>query len=60
MPVTGTVLLVEADEGERERLGEALEDAGYEVVGCPGPTVPDYTASVGGRAIVRSSNGPTW
>ena len=43
----GTVLLVEADEGERERLGVALEGAGYEVIACPGPTVPEYTC-IGG------------
>jgi hypothetical protein len=47
MPKDGTVLLVEADEGERERLGESLEDAGYEVIVCPGPTAPDYTC-IGG------------
>jgi hypothetical protein len=44
----GTVLLVEADEGERERLGSALEDAGYELIACPGPTAPDYIC-IGGR-----------
>jgi CheY-like chemotaxis protein len=43
----GTVLLVEADERERERLGEALESAGYEVIACPGPTAPEYTC-IGG------------
>jgi hypothetical protein len=47
MPREGTVLLVEADEGERERLGEALEDVGYQVIACPGPTAPDYTC-IGG------------
>lgn len=48
MPDEGTVLLVEADEGERERLGKALEDGGYQVIACPGPTGPDYTC-IGGR-----------
>lgn len=48
MPDEGTVLLVEADEGVRERLGSALEDAGYEVIACPGPTAADYTC-IGGR-----------
>ena len=48
MPQQGTVLLVESDEGERERLGEALEQAGYQVIACPGPTAPDYTC-IGGR-----------
>ena len=48
MPAEGTVLVVEADDGARERLGEALEGAGYQVIGCPGPTAPDYTC-IGGR-----------
>jgi hypothetical protein len=48
MPDEGTVLLVEADAVERERLGRALEGAGYEVIPCPGPTAPDYTC-IGGR-----------
>ena len=42
------VLLVEADEAERERYAGALESAGFEVVTCPGPTEPDYTC-VGAR-----------
>jgi hypothetical protein len=48
MPARGAVLLVESTPAERERLGEALEDAGYEVITCPGPTAPDYTC-VGDR-----------
>jgi hypothetical protein len=48
MPQEGTVLLVESDEGERERVGSALEEAGYQVIACPGPTAPDYTC-MGGR-----------
>jgi hypothetical protein len=48
MPDEGTVLLVEADEAERERLGKALEDGGYRVMACPGTTAPDYTC-IGGR-----------
>jgi hypothetical protein len=48
MPERGAVLLVESDERERGRLGEALEDAGYQVIACPGPTIPDYTC-IGGR-----------
>jgi hypothetical protein len=42
------VLLVESDASERERLGKALEEAGYEVIACPGPFAPDYTC-IGGR-----------
>lgn len=38
-----TVLLVDSDAGERDRLGEALEDAGFRVLGCSGPSLPDYT-----------------
>jgi hypothetical protein len=48
MPDEGTVLLVESDNAESERLGRALENAGYEVITCPGPTAPDYVC-IGGR-----------
>ncbi len=48
MPDEGTVLLVESDERERERLGQALEDARFRVIACPGATAPDYTC-IGGR-----------
>jgi hypothetical protein len=48
VPGRGTVLLVESDASERERLGEALEEAGYEVIACPGPIAPTYTC-IGGR-----------
>ena len=48
MPDEGTVLLVESDHAESERLGQALESAGYEVITCPGPTAPEY-ACIGGR-----------
>lgn len=44
-----TVLLVEADAGERDRLGSWLEDEGFDVITCTGPTEPDYTC-VGARA----------
>ena len=42
------VLLVQADEEERERIASWLEEAGFDVAGCPGPTGPDYTC-VGSR-----------
>lgn len=42
MPERGKVLVVESDPDELERLGAALEHAGYEVLTCPGPTAPDY------------------
>lgn len=47
--LAATVLLVQADEEERERLAAWLEDAGYDVATCPGPTGPDYTC-VGSRS----------
>ena len=43
-----TVLVVEADGPERDRLASWFEDAGFEVATCPGPTGPDYTC-VGSR-----------
>ena len=48
MPDRATVLLVESDAEERERLGAALEDVGSEVIACPGPSGPAYTC-VGSR-----------
>jgi len=42
------VLVVEADEPERERIGSWLEGSGFRVLSCPGPTEPDYTC-VGAR-----------
>jgi hypothetical protein len=42
------VLLVEADADERESFGAWLEDEGFRVLTCPGPTEPDYTC-IGGR-----------
>jgi CheY-like chemotaxis protein len=43
-----TVLLVDFDAEERECLSEALEESGFQVLGCPGPSSPDYTC-IGGR-----------
>ena len=45
-----TVLLVEPDDGERRRLAASLEDDGFDVMVCPGPTEPDYTC-VGTRTL---------
>jgi len=39
---------VESDADARDRIGSSLEDEGYDVIGCPGPTRPDYTC-VGSR-----------
>jgi CheY-like chemotaxis protein len=44
----GRVLLVEADPGNRHTYGKWLEESGYEVLTCPGPSAPDYVC-VGGR-----------
>lgn len=46
---SSTVLVVEASDRERAEFGVWLEEAGYEVIPCPGPTAPDYTC-IGGRA----------
>lgn len=46
----GTALIVEFDEQEGERLAACLEDAGFEVTMCPGPSGPDYTC-VGARTL---------
>lgn len=40
--------MVQSDPVERERFGSWLEQAGFEVSLCPGPTEPDYTC-VGAR-----------
>jgi CheY-like chemotaxis protein len=42
------VLVVEADEPERERFRAWLEGSGFGVLLCPGPTEPEYTC-VGAR-----------
>ena len=36
------VLLVESDPAEREILSSWLEQSGYDVTACPGPTAPTY------------------
>ena len=43
-----SVLVVEADPTERERLAAAIEGDGFQVLLCSGPTEPDYTC-VGSR-----------
>ncbi len=43
-----TILLVESDPDENERLASALERGGFDVITCPGPSAPDYTC-IGGR-----------
>ena len=46
----GTVLLVESEAESRDRMAGWLEDAGYEVLVCPGPGEPDYVC-LGGRGL---------
>jgi CheY-like chemotaxis protein len=46
---TERVLLVEAEPANRRTYAEWLEESGYEVSTCPGPSAPDYTC-VGGRS----------
>lgn len=41
---------MESDEQEGERLAACLEDVGFEVTVCPGPSGPDYTC-VGARTL---------
>ncbi|HYM51261.1 MAG TPA: response regulator [Candidatus Limnocylindrales bacterium] len=42
---TPTVLLVEADAGDRERYGAWLEEAGLTVINCPGPHLPGFSCT---------------
>jgi hypothetical protein len=50
------VLVVEADDEERDRLGSALERGGFEVIQCPGPVAPEYVCvgSLDGRCPLVS------
>lgn len=51
--IGGTALLVEPDPWYRERFGRWLEDAGLEVLQCPGPTQgPGCVGLRGGRCIL--------
>src|SRR5262249_45038283 len=46
----GTVLVVEYDDDERERISGVLESGGFEVLECPGPHDSDFTC-IGGRNL---------
>lgn len=46
---TRSVLVVEHDPTERERLAAALEGDGFQVLLCSGPSEPDYTC-IGSRS----------
>lgn len=43
-----SVLVVESDPEERDRIAARMERSGYQVSACPGPSGPDYTC-VGSR-----------
>jgi CheY-like chemotaxis protein len=43
-----SVLVVESDPEERDRIAARMERSGYQVSTCPGPIGPDYTC-VGSR-----------
>lgn len=47
MAIKQAVLVVEQDDELRDRLGKWLEDIGFDVMACPGPTRPDYTCVAG-------------
>ena len=54
-----TVLLVERSATARDRIGSWLEEAGYEVLDCPGPTGPEYRCVAGrgrGCPLVRGAD----
>ena len=38
-----TVLLVESERLVRDVVADRLEEAGYQVIACPGPSAPNYT-----------------
>ena len=46
----GTVIMVESQDETRAMMADWLEDAGYEVLACPGPGGPDYLC-LGGRGL---------
>jgi hypothetical protein len=60
MPSAGTVLVVESEHEDRERLGRALEDEGYEGSPVRGRWSPTTPASEEGRATACSWSAPTW
>jgi CheY-like chemotaxis protein len=47
--VAHPILLVEHDEQRRALMGGWLQDAGYDVLTCPGPSAPEYSC-IGSRA----------
>ena len=38
-----TVLMVESERLVREFVADRLQQAGYDVIACPGPSAPNYT-----------------
>jgi hypothetical protein len=47
----GRVLVVEGSGDLRDRIGGWLEEAGYEVMACPGPQCPEYRC-LGGEGLL--------
>ena len=47
------VLLVEADPDRREALAVWLEDRGFDVTPCPGPTRPDFVRITRRKTVPR-------
>jgi DNA-binding response OmpR family regulator len=52
-----TVLVVERSSDTRELVGRWLEEAGYDVMACPGPTGPDYRCLAGRGRSCPLTNG---
>ncbi len=48
------ILLVEHDEQRRALFGGWLQDAGYEVLACPGPSAPGIPVSAVERVTAHS------
>ena len=56
-PRSDTILLVEADREERDRIASFLEGSGYDVTLCPGPSGPDFTCVGSRTGICALANG---
>ncbi|MGZ4119847.1 MAG: hypothetical protein ACXVQS_04225 [Actinomycetota bacterium] len=50
------MLIVEHDDPARAEIGDWLEEAGFDVIACPGPLAPDYVCVAGwGRGCALAS-----
>src|ERR671937_1290540 len=52
-----TVLVVESERLVRDVVADRLDEAGYEVIACPGPSAPNYTCigTRGGRCPLEAA-----